>query len=81
MKKLRSILSGFYDSTAWKIVLASYLIAIVGGLGWAIYDQYIVERALVAQVEDNTKMVGDLTQIAAEYETLKADDQVVKMPV
>ena len=81
MKKLRSILSGFYDSTAWKIVLASYLIAIVGGLAGQSTTSTLVERALVAQVEDNTKMVGDLTQIAAEYETLKADDQVVKMPV
>jgi hypothetical protein len=68
MKKLKLLLYRFYTSLAWRLLLASYVIALVGGLGWFVYDQYIVERALVTQVEDRVK----------QYERLKADDQVVK---
>lgn len=74
--KLYEICVGFYASVAWKMLLASYLIAIVGGLGWFGYDQYLVERALVAQVENSSKTVNELTQVAEQYEMLKADDQV-----
>ena len=60
------------------MVIGSYLMAIVGGLSWFVYDQYIVERALVAQVEDSVKTVNSLTEVAEEYEMLKSDDQVAK---
>ncbi len=58
--------------------MASYLIAIVGGLSWFLFDQRVVERALVAQVSDSDTVVDQLSQVAQEYEKLKNDDQVVK---
>ena len=75
---MKLLIYRFYTSLAWKMVMACYVIAIVGGLSWFAYDQYVVERALVAQVEDSNKTVSELVQVATEYETLKADDQVVK---
>lgn len=76
VKKLKSFIYNFYVSPAWKILIGSYLLAIVGGLAWFSYDQYGIERALVAQVEDSTKIVGELNLLASEYEKLKADDQI-----
>jgi hypothetical protein len=78
MKKLRLIINRFYSSTAWKLLMVSYVIALVGGLSWFIYDQYVVQRAMIAEVNDTQARVTELTTLAQEYEELKADDQVVK---
>lgn len=77
-KKLRVFIYRFYTSAAWKMLIGSYLIAIVGGLSWFLFDQFAVERALVAQVSDRQAVVEQLSQVADEYEKLKSDDQVVK---
>jgi hypothetical protein len=78
MKKIKLWIYRFYTSPAWKILMASYLIAIVGGLSWFLFDQRVVERALVAQVSDTNVVVEQLSQVAEEYEKLRNDDQVVK---
>lgn len=78
MKQIRRWASNFYHSPTWKILIASYLIAIIGGLSWFLVDQYAVQRVLVAQVSDSQAVVTQLSQVAEEFEKLKADDQVVK---
>lgn len=78
MKTLKSLLYRFYSSFAWRILLGSYLLAIVGGLGWFAWEQRVVEKALIAEVTNGQMVVSELSNIAEEYEKLKNDDQVVK---
>jgi hypothetical protein len=78
MKKLRLIVYKFYTSFPWKMLVATYLIAIIGGLAWFTYDQYLVQRVVIAEVNDSQARVAELTTLAEEYEKLKSDDQVVK---
>ena len=68
----------FYNSFAWKMLIGSYLIAIIGGLAIFSYDQYGAQQVLVAEVGSASKVVAELTDVAKQYETLKADDQVKK---
>lgn len=70
-KKIRVFLYAFYTSSAWRILLGSYLIAIVGGVSWFAYDQAKVQQVMMAQI-------SELTGVADQYEKLKADDQVVE---
>lgn len=65
-------------STAWNILIASYLIAIVGGLGLSLWQQQEIERTLVAQITESNQVATDLTLIADQYELLKNDDQIAK---
>ncbi len=65
-------------STAWNILIASYLIAIVGGLGLSLWQQQESERTLVAQITESNQVATDLTLIADQYELLKNDDQIAK---
>lgn len=78
MKQLKGALSKFYTTFPWRLLVATYVIAIVGGLAWFTYDQYIVQRAVIAEVNDSQARVAELTTLAQEYEELKSDDQVVK---
>jgi hypothetical protein len=77
-KKLKLIIYKFYTSAAWKILMSSYLIAIVGGLSWFSWQQATAENLLVAQVVEKESTVSELSSLAAEYEKLKNDDQVLK---
>lgn len=58
--------------------MMSYLLSLVGGLAWFAYDQTRAQALLIAQVEDSQQVVTQLAQTAAEYETLKNEDQVQK---
>ena len=49
---------------------------LVGGLSWYAFDQYIVQKALVAQVSESQTIVSELSSVAEQYEILKNDDQV-----
>ena len=60
------------------MLIGSYLIAIIGGLAIFSYDQYGAQQVLVAEVGSASKVVAELTDVAKQYETLKADDQVKK---
>lgn len=60
------------------MLVATYLIAIVGGLSWFTYDQFLTQRVMIAEVNDSNARVAELTTLAQEYEMLKADDQVVR---
>ena len=71
-------MSRFYDSFAWKMLIGSYLIAIIGGLALFSYQQLNTQKILVAEVGNTNKVVAELTDVAKQYETLKADDQVKK---
>ncbi len=68
----------FYNSFAWKMLIGSYLIAIIGGLAIFSYEQYGAQKVLVAEIGNSNKVVAELTDVAKQYETLKADDQVKK---
>ncbi len=78
MKKLKLLIYRFYTSPAWKILLGSYLLAIIGGMGWSIWEQTTTQRVLVAEVRDSQTVVSELTKVADEYGVLKNEDQVVK---
>ncbi|MFZ2200024.1 MAG: phosphodiester glycosidase family protein [Microgenomates group bacterium] len=78
MKKFKLLIYRFYTSFAWKMLVASYLIAIVGGLSLFSYQQLGAQKALIAQVGDSEKVVSELSEVAKQYESLKADDQVKK---
>ena len=77
MKKLRIIIHNFYTSFAWKILIGTYLIAIVGGLGWFSYDQSNTQKQLVAEIGNTQQIVTELNGKAQELELLKQDDQIV----
>ncbi len=78
MKAIKRVLYNFYVSGAWRILVASYLIAIVGGLSWMIFDQQVAQSALVAEVNSGQEIVASLNEKAQELADLQADDQVVK---
>lgn len=78
MKKLKLWTYRFYHSWAWKILVGTYLVAIVGGLAWFSWEQENAHRVLVAAVTSNQTKVKELLQVADEYEKLKNDDQVVR---
>ena len=70
------LLYRFYNSFAWKILIGSYLIAIIGGLSLFSYQQLNVQTALIAQVGNTNKVVAELSDVAKQYEELKSDDQI-----
>lgn len=78
MKRIRQVFYNFYHSGAWRILIASYLIAIVGGLSWLIVDQQTAQSALIAEVNSGQEIVTNLNGKAQELADLQADDQVVK---
>jgi hypothetical protein len=68
MKKLKVVFYKFYSSFAWRILIGSYIIAIVGGLGWFAYDQYDVQRVMLAEVNASQTRISELMTLAEEYE-------------
>lgn len=78
MKMIRQVFYDFYHSGAWRLLIASYLIAIVGGLSWLIVDQQAAQSALIAEVNSGQQIVTSLNGKAQELADLQADDQVVK---
>lgn len=58
------------------MLISSYVIAIIGGLGWFSYSQYTQQANLVAEIGKSSEIVTQLSEIADQYEVLKADDQV-----
>lgn len=78
MIKLKSVVGKFYHSAAFTLLISSYLIAIIGGLGWSWWEKVGSEKALVASVGESQNVASELRSIAEQYEVLKADDQVVK---
>jgi exopolysaccharide biosynthesis protein len=76
MNNFKMLLYRFYNSFAWKILIGSYLIAIIGGLSLFSYQQLNVQTALIAQVGNTNKVVAELSDVAKQYEELKSDDQI-----
>lgn len=80
-KKIKQIWYGFTQSGAFKLLIASYLIAIVGGLGWSWWEKVEVEKALVAAVtttdQSSELLKSKLTTLEIELESLKNEDQRV----
>lgn len=68
----------FYSSFAWRILLGSYLVAIVGGMGWYSWQELGAKRALIAQVGGQEAVVRELRIRSQDYDNLLQDDQVVK---
>lgn len=81
MTKIPLVLTNFYHSPAWKILIGSYLIAVVGGLGWFAYDGFGRELALresLRQSQDEAATLSsDKTLLAGQYAKLMQDDQLV----
>ncbi len=54
------------------------MVAIVGGLTWFVYDQFLVQKSLVKEIERAEITIKELSEVSKQYELLKADDQVIK---
>lgn len=78
MKKLKVVFYTFYTSFAWKILMGSYLLSIIGGLSLSSLQQLSAQKVLIAQVTDSQSTVTKLSAVAQELEILKNDDQVLK---
>ncbi len=76
-KKLRSLWLRFNHSFAWKILIFSYVIAIIGGLAWyTLGYRQSAEQIMIAQVQEIDKTVREMNKVVEELETLKQDDQI-----
>ena len=76
--KIKNLFQNFHASYAWRIIVGSYMVAIVGGLTWFVYDQFLAQKYLLTEIEASQKQIEELSVIAKQYELLKSDDQVVK---
>lgn len=71
---LKKAISNFRKSGAAKIVVGSYLLAIVGGLGVTLWQNTAAEQALVSQVEVVSEENQALSILARELKELKESD-------
>lgn len=78
MKKIKLLFYRFYTSSAFRVLVASYLIAIVGGLGWQIYRDNNSQKALIAQISQSNEQVETLSQAQRELDDLKNQDPYVE---
>ena len=82
MKLLSSIWIAFRHSGAYRMLIASYLIAIISGLGISWWEVTQAQQGLVAEIQSKEVLVGTLdTQLEdklSELTALQNDDQVVK---
>lgn len=77
-QKIQVIALTFYTSSAWRMLIGVYLIAIIGGLWWSWWEGVTAKRVLIAEVGDTQQVIAQLNKVARDYEALKNDDQVVK---
>lgn len=61
----------FYHSFAFKILIFSYVFALVAGLGISLFERQVVEQALVASIAGQEMAL-------LEYEEMRNEDQFVK---
>ena len=82
MKKLKLFWLSFVNSLAFRMLIASYLIAIIGGLGISWWEVTQTKSALVAEIKSKEVLVSTLdSQLGDklnELTTLQNVDQVVK---
>lgn len=81
-QKVKITFFKFYSSFAYRMLIASYLIAIIGGLGLSWWEATQAKSELVAEIQSKEVLVGTLdTQLEdklSELIALQNDDQVVK---
>lgn len=77
-RKVQLVFVNFYTSTAWRMVVGIYLLAIIGGLTWSWWEGVAARRALIAEVADSDAVASELATVSTEYDKLKNDDQVKK---
>lgn len=82
MKSIKLFWIKFASSFAYRILIGSYLIATIGGLGISWWEATQTQTGLVAEIESREAIVNTLdTQLEDklfELNTLQNDDQVVK---
>ncbi len=74
MKRLRSLATDFYKSAGYRLLIWSYLVAIVGAFAWQVYLQSNLEKAMIAQINDQESTVNLLLSSQEELDQLKAQD-------
>lgn len=72
------VFTRFFQSGAWRLVLLSYTLALVGGLGLTLWQEVQSKKALVAEVQDASATLTTLSETARQFEQLKQEDQVTK---
>ena len=81
-QKAKIVIYRFYSSFAFRILIASYLISIIGGLGLSWWEATQSQKGLVAEIGSREKIVQSLdttlSEKLSELTILKNDDQVVK---
>ncbi|GAB4027299.1 MAG: hypothetical protein Fur0011_4980 [Candidatus Microgenomates bacterium] len=82
MKNLRLIWINFVHSLAFRLLVGSYLVAIIGGLGISWWEVVKVQKGLVAEIGSRETIIqtldSKLEAKLAELKALQNDDQVVK---
>lgn len=82
MKKFKLFWLSFVNSLAFRMLIAAYLISIIGGLGISWWEATQAKSALVAEIQSKEVLVSTLdSQLGDklnELTTLQNDDQVVK---
>lgn len=77
--KLKILLLRFYSSVAYKMLIASYLIAVIGGLSISYWQSETAKKDLVANVEiQSQEKANTIDELTAQYQALQSEDQVAK---
>ena len=78
MKKFKLLFYNFYTSFAWKVLITSLFVALIGGFSWTLWQARVEQQVLIAQVVNGEELSAKLGEVATELEILKSEDQVVK---
>ena len=77
-KQLKIIFYEFYRSGAWKVLVATYVVALIGGLSISWWEAATARQGLTAQVTTSAGEMAELQASAEQYRLWMQEDQVVK---
>jgi hypothetical protein len=78
MKKLKLVFHNFYTSFAWRVLLGSFFVAVIGGFSWTLWQARAEQQVLIAQVQSGEELAVKLEETAQELEALQNEDQVIR---
>lgn len=77
-QQLKQIFREFFQSGAWHLVVLSYVLALIGGLGLTLWQEIQSKQGLIATVAESSNKIFALTETAQQFEQLKQVDQVAR---
>jgi len=66
-KQLKIIFYEFYRSGAWKVLVATYVVALIGGLSISWWEAATARQGLTAQVTTSAGEMAELQASAEQY--------------